>query len=75
MFHFSTERIRGTNPKCSIRNVVLTNRSDPTIRVQLTNGRHLVYNTSDLTELEVLQHLTKTKAALDAEPEAKTAAA
>ena len=58
-------KIRASNPKCVIRSSVLSDRSDPTIRVQLDNGQHLVYNTSCLTELEILQHLQKTKAVLD----------
>lgn len=67
--------MRDSNPKCMIRSTVLSDRSDPTIRVQLENGQQLIYNTSNLTELEVLQHLNHTKSALDAEPEAVATAA
>lgn len=70
MAQTSGTKMRASNPKCAIRINVLTDRSDPTIRIQLENGQHLIYNTSNLTELEVLQHLHKTKSALDEEPEA-----
>lgn len=70
MLDTSNKRMRESNPKCMIRSTVLTDRSDPTIRVQLENGQQLIYNASNLTELEVLQHLIKTKSKLDVEPEA-----
>jgi len=71
MFQTSGEKIRASNPKCAIRSTVLTDRSDPTVRVQLVNGQHLLYNAANLTELEILQHIDKTKSVLDEETEAK----
>lgn len=75
MFHTSGDEIRASNPKCTIRNTVLTDRSDPTMRVQLDNGQQLIYNASNLTELEVLQHIDKTKRLLDVDPEDQAPAA
>lgn len=69
----SAEKIRGSNPKCSIRNTVLTDRSDPVIRIELSNGQNVIYNTVNLTELEIFQHLKKCQSRLEEEPEAKVA--
>ena len=69
MFYTSGKNIRASNPKCAIRSTVLSDRSDPTVRIQLDNGQHLIYNASNLTELEILQHINKTKTALDVDPE------
>lgn len=69
MYYTSARRVRESNPKCAIRGTVLTDRSDPTVRVQLENEQQLIYNAANLTELEILQHIHKTKSALDVDPE------
>lgn len=72
--HFASgEKIRASNPKCSIRYTVLTDRSDPVIRVELSNGQQVIYNTVNLTELEIFQHLKKCQARLEEDPEHKVA--
>lgn len=64
-FHVSAERIRLTNTGCSLRTSVLTDRSEPSIRVVFDNNKKtIVYKTSNLTELEILRHL---KDVVDAE--------
>jgi len=59
MFSLSAERVRQSNPKCSIKTTVLSNRTEPEMRVKLESGSVVKYKTSCLTELEVLNHLNQ----------------
>jgi hypothetical protein len=60
MYHTSAKKIRATNLDCTFRNTVITDRSEPTLTVNLVNGKVLEYRTSQLTPLEIVTHWQKT---------------
>merc|ERR1739848_685820 len=38
LYHFSSEKVRGTNPKCVYKTDILSDRSKPTINVHLDDS-------------------------------------
>lgn len=64
LFHFSSEKIRGTNPKCIYKTDILTDRSEPTMKVELAesneNVGRFVFKTANLKTEEVLAKFNET---------------
>ena len=54
MTHLSSEKIQKTNPKCILKYEVITDRSDPTIKVELEEGNSLLFKTANLNQEEIV---------------------
>jgi len=69
LFHLTTVKVRKTNPKCLFKTSVVCDRREPQIEAKLENGEELLYKTSNLTSLEILNHLKATLARFEQPPE------
>jgi len=58
IYYFSSEKVRTTNPKCAYKTDVLTDRSDPLIKVELAEAMgdvdRITFKTADLKVEEIL---------------------
>jgi len=58
LFHFSSEKVRATNPKCIYKTDILSDRSEPTIKVLLEDNSDnlgsIVFKTANLKVEDVL---------------------
>jgi len=58
LFHFSSEKIRATNPKCVYKTDIVSDRSEPTLKVLLDdnddNLGSIVFKTANLKPEDVL---------------------
>lgn len=59
MVFLSYPKVRNTNGKCVYKTDVLSDRSDPRISIKLQTGHKLVFNTKNLSTLEILFHINK----------------
>ncbi|XP_071546770.1 large ribosomal subunit protein mL53 [Panulirus ornatus] len=53
--YFHQERVRDTNPKCSVKVNVVSTRAEPNIEVKLVDGKTVLFKTKNLQSLEILQ--------------------
>merc|ERR1712126_184020 len=58
LFMFSSEKVSNTNLRCLIKTDIVDN-AEPSISVTLGEGKKVVFNTSNLNSLEVLQEFNK----------------
>lgn len=62
LYYLSTKKVQQTNLNCSIKTQVLCDRTDPSITFGLANGEEVVFNSANLSALEMLklynQHIT-----------------
>jgi len=58
LFMFSSEKVSNTNLRCLIKTDIVDN-VEPSISVTLGEGKKVVFNTSNLNSLEVLQEFNK----------------
>ncbi|XP_045615452.1 large ribosomal subunit protein mL53 [Procambarus clarkii] len=56
---FYIERVRETNLNCMLKTNVLSTRADPTVEVNLVDGRTLLFQAKHLEPLEILTHFNK----------------
>jgi len=58
IYHFSSEKVRGTNPKCVYKTDILSDRSEPTINVHLDEKtedlNRITFKTANLKAEDVL---------------------
>merc|ERR1712080_116821 len=58
IYHFSSEKVRGTNPKCIYKTDVVSDRSEPTFSVQLDETTddlsRIIFKTANLKPEDVL---------------------
>jgi len=58
IFHFTSEKVRGTNPKCIYKTDILSDRSEPTLKVTLEDNSDnlgtIVFKTANLKSEDVL---------------------
>jgi len=58
VFHFSSDKIRATNPKCAYKTDILSDRSEPTFSVQLDEGNDdlggIIFKTANLKVEDIL---------------------
>jgi len=58
LFHFSSDKVRGTNPKCVYKTDIVSDRSEPTIKVLLDDNDDnlgtIVFKTANLKAEDVL---------------------
>ncbi|KAI1289314.1 39S ribosomal protein L53, mitochondrial [Halotydeus destructor] len=69
VFQVSNPKLRNTNLKCSFKTTIATDRSEPQVKVKLENGKTLLYKTSLLSSLEIIDHWKKTTGTYDTAPE------
>lgn len=62
MHTMSMKKIKRTNISCVVRTSVVCDRSEPKMRIQLSNGEQYEYRTANLKELEVLQLISSVTA-------------
>jgi len=67
LHYFYQDKIRDTNPKCVLKTTVICDRVPPSIEVKLDNGNKLVFKTSNLSELEILQKFNQLVSSLAVE--------
>jgi len=54
MTHLSAERIQKSNVKCLWKVETVTDRSEPTLKIELNEGDSLLFKTANLQDLEIL---------------------
>lgn len=59
MHTMSMKKVKRTNVSCAVRTSVVCDRSEPKMRIQLSNGEQYEYRTANLKEVEILEHLSK----------------
>ncbi|XP_003741693.1 39S ribosomal protein L53, mitochondrial [Galendromus occidentalis] len=59
LFHMNGEKLRLTNPSCSMKTEIVCDRSPPRIDLLLNEGQRYRILTENLTLLEVVQQLDK----------------
>ncbi|XP_027214999.1 large ribosomal subunit protein mL53 [Penaeus vannamei] len=52
---FNQERVRDTNPNCTVKTTVVCDRSEPTIKVTLVSGHKILFKTQNLETVEILK--------------------
>jgi len=55
MTHLSNEKIQKSNPKCLWKTEMVSDRSEPTIKIELNEGDSLLFKTANLKPLEILE--------------------
>ena len=59
MFHLSNKRVKATNLKCLYRTDILSDFSDPEMKVDLNDGRTVRFKSGKISTVELLNHLNK----------------
>ena len=59
MHALSIHKVRGTNPKCTVKTDVLSDGGEASMRVELNEGKDLVFKTGRLQGVEILYHFNK----------------
>ena len=57
--NINTKQARKTNPKCTFRTDILSGQEEPVVTCYLENGKKIIFKTSNLTLLELLQHFNQ----------------
>lgn len=55
MTHLSNEKIQKSNPKCLWKTEMVSDRSEPTIKIELNEGDSLLFKTANLRAVEILE--------------------
>ncbi|XP_012534234.1 39S ribosomal protein L53, mitochondrial [Monomorium pharaonis] len=59
LFYISAPKTRATNPQCSLKTEVVSDRSEPTVTFSLQSGEKVVLKTALLTSLNILELYNK----------------
>ncbi|XP_015523557.2 39S ribosomal protein L53, mitochondrial [Neodiprion lecontei] len=59
MYYLTGPKIANTNPNCRVKAQVLCDRSEPSVTFNLNSGENIIFKTSNLTVLELLQLFNK----------------
>lgn len=59
MTRFSYKKVRATNHKCLFKTDVLSDGSDPLVKVELNNGKNLTFKAGTLSEYDMLYHFNR----------------
>ncbi|XP_029039655.1 39S ribosomal protein L53, mitochondrial isoform X2 [Osmia bicornis bicornis] len=58
-FHITCQKIIATNPRCVVKPQIVSDLSEPIIKFKLLSGDNVVFKTTNLTSLNILQLYNK----------------
>ncbi|KAL0116636.1 hypothetical protein PUN28_009936 [Cardiocondyla obscurior] len=59
LYYVNAEKVRLTNPQCSVKTVIASDRSEPTVTFSLLSGEKVIFKTARLSILNILELYNK----------------